>query len=44
MSAPVIPASLNPDSPEAQVRALHNRALAQDLPARVSITVLGGIT
>ena len=42
MSAPVLPTSLNPDSPEAQERAEHNRALAQELRARVAQAALGG--
>ena len=42
MSAPVLPTTLNPDSPEAQARAAHNRALAQDLRARVAQAALGG--
>ena len=42
MSAPVLPTSLNPDSPEAQARAAHNRALAQELRARVAQAALGG--
>ncbi|MFM5953242.1 MAG: carboxyl transferase domain-containing protein [Novosphingobium sp.] len=42
MSAPVLPTSLNPDDPQAQARAAHNRALAADLRARVAETALGG--
>ena len=42
MSAPVLPTTLNPDSPEAQARAAHNRALAQDLRVRVAQAALGG--
>ena len=42
MSAPILPTSLNPDSPEAQARAAHNRALAQELRARVAAAALGG--
>jgi len=42
MSAPVLPTQLVPDSPEAQARARHNRALAQDLRGRVAKAALGG--
>ncbi len=42
MSAPVLPTSLNPEDPQAQVRAAHNRALAQELRARVAQAALGG--
>ncbi len=42
MSGPVLPTSLNPDSPEAQARAAHNRALALELRDRVAIAALGG--
>ena len=42
MSAPVLPTSLNPDSPEAQARAVHNRALALELRDRVATAALGG--
>ena len=42
MSAPVLPTTLTPDSPEAQARAAHNRALAQDLRAQVAQAALGG--
>ena len=42
MSAPVLLTSLNPGTPEAQARAAHNRALAQDLRARVAKASLGG--
>ena len=42
MSAPILPTSLNPDSPEAQARTAHNRALALELRARVSAAALGG--
>lgn len=42
MSAPVLPTSLNPDDPQAQARAAHNRALADELRARVAEAALGG--
>ena len=42
MSAPVLPTSLDLSSPEAQARAAHNRALAEDLRARVAQAALGG--
>ena len=42
MSAPVLPSALNPDSPEAQARAAHNRGLAQELRDRVATAALGG--
>jgi 3-methylcrotonyl-CoA carboxylase beta subunit len=42
MTAPVLASSLNPDDPQAQVRAAHNRALAADLRARVAQAALGG--
>ncbi len=42
MSAPVLPTSLNPDDPQAQARAAHNRALAADLRERVAKAALGG--
>jgi 3-methylcrotonyl-CoA carboxylase beta subunit len=42
MSAPVLQTAFNPDSPEAQARAAHNRALADDLRARVAQAALGG--
>ncbi len=42
MSAPVLTTTLNPDSPEAQARASHNRALAEALRARVATAALGG--
>jgi 3-methylcrotonyl-CoA carboxylase beta subunit len=35
MSAPTLTTTLNPDSPEAQARAAHNRALAAELRAMV---------
>ena len=42
MSAPVLPSSLNPEDPQAQARAAHNRALAEELRARVAKAALGG--
>ncbi|RZJ97895.1 MAG: methylcrotonoyl-CoA carboxylase [Novosphingobium sp.] len=42
MSAPVLQTALNPDSPEAQARAAHNRALAAELRERVATAALGG--
>ncbi|MFM8499085.1 MAG: carboxyl transferase domain-containing protein [Chakrabartia sp.] len=42
MSAPVLPTLYAADSPEAQARAVHNRALAQELRARVAAAALGG--
>jgi len=42
MSAPVLSTNLNPDSPEAQARAAHNRALAEELRTRVAAAALGG--
>ena len=42
MSAPVLTTTLNPDSPEAQARAAHNRALADELRAKVAQAALGG--
>src|SRR5262245_22665301 len=42
MSAPVLSSHLDPDSPEAKARAAHNRALAEELRARVAAAALGG--
>ncbi|MEZ5736230.1 MAG: carboxyl transferase domain-containing protein [Novosphingobium sp.] len=42
MTAPVLKSALNLDSPEAQARAAHNRALAGDLRAKVAEAALGG--
>ncbi|WP_295530034.1 carboxyl transferase domain-containing protein [Novosphingobium sp. Chol11] len=42
MSAPILPTMLDPASPEAQARAAHNRALAQELRAHVAQAALGG--
>ena len=41
MSDPILPTSLI-DSPEAQVRMAHNRALAAEFRARVAEAALGG--
>jgi 3-methylcrotonyl-CoA carboxylase beta subunit len=42
MSAPVLKTVLNLDSPEAQARAAHNRALAEELREKVAEAALGG--
>ncbi|WP_156840614.1 carboxyl transferase domain-containing protein [Novosphingobium aquimarinum] len=42
MSAPVLQTSLQIDSPEAQARAAHNRALAEELHRRVAEAAQGG--
>src|SRR6516164_3222861 len=42
MSAPVLQTALDPNSPETQARAEHNRALAAELRARVAQAALGG--
>ena len=42
MSGPVLTTSLNPDDPQAQTRAAHNRALAAELRERVAQAALGG--
>lgn len=42
MTAPVLSTALNLDSPEAQARDAHNRALAQELRDRVAQVALGG--
>jgi 3-methylcrotonyl-CoA carboxylase beta subunit len=42
MSAPVLQTSLNLDSPEAQARDRHNRALVAELHAKVATAALGG--
>ncbi len=42
MSAPTLPTALNPDDPQAQARAAHNRALAAELRERVAEAALGG--
>jgi 3-methylcrotonyl-CoA carboxylase beta subunit len=42
MSAPVLATNLDPASADAQARAAHNRALADELRARVARAALGG--
>jgi 3-methylcrotonyl-CoA carboxylase beta subunit len=42
VSAPILSTLYTADSPEAQARAAHNRALAEDLRARVAAAALGG--
>jgi 3-methylcrotonyl-CoA carboxylase beta subunit len=42
MSAPVLKTTLNLESPEAQARAAHNRALAEELRAKVAEAAQGG--
>ncbi|MEO0031359.1 MAG: hypothetical protein RIS94_1117 [Pseudomonadota bacterium] len=42
MSAPVLPSNIDLSSPQAQARAAHNRALAEELRARVAQAALGG--
>jgi 3-methylcrotonyl-CoA carboxylase beta subunit len=42
MSGPVLATTLNPASPEARQRAAHNRALAEQLRAKVAEAALGG--
>jgi 3-methylcrotonyl-CoA carboxylase beta subunit len=42
MSAPVLATTLDPASPEALARTAHNRALAEELYARVAEAALGG--
>jgi 3-methylcrotonyl-CoA carboxylase beta subunit len=42
MSGPVLASSLDPGGPEAKVRAVHNRALAEELRAKVAEAALGG--
>jgi len=42
VSGPVLLTTLNPDDPQAQARAAHNRALAEELRARVAEAALGG--
>ena len=42
MSAPVLASKLDLESPEAKARATHNRALAEDLRAKVAQAALGG--
>ena len=42
MTAPALTTTLNPDDPQAQARAAHNRALAEELRAKVAEAALGG--
>ncbi|WP_114520968.1 carboxyl transferase domain-containing protein [Altererythrobacter sp. ZODW24] len=42
MSAPTLTSKLDTESPEAKANAAHNRALAEDLRAKVAQTALGG--
>ena len=42
MSAPVLASKLDPESPEAKARAARNRALAEELRAKVAAAALGG--
>ncbi len=42
MSAPVLKSTLSPDSPEAQARCKHNRALVEELREKVAEAALGG--
>jgi 3-methylcrotonyl-CoA carboxylase beta subunit len=42
MSGPVLASSLDPGGPEAKARAVHNRALAEELRAKVAEAALGG--
>ena len=42
MTAPVLSTSLNLDDPQVQARAAHNRALAEELRAKVAQAALGG--
>jgi 3-methylcrotonyl-CoA carboxylase beta subunit len=42
MSGPVLSSNIDVSSPEAQQRAAHNRALAEELRARVAKAALGG--
>ena len=42
MSAPVLESKLDLESPEARARAGHNRALAEELRAKVAAAALGG--
>ena len=42
MSAPVLGTQINPDDPQAQARAARNRALAEELRAKVAQAALGG--
>lgn len=42
MTAPVLTSTLDTDSPDAKARAAHNRALAEELRAKVAEAALGG--
>ncbi len=42
MSAPVLSTQYNPDDPQTQARAAHNRGLRDALYARVAEAALGG--
>ena len=42
MTAPVLTSKLDTESPEAKARAAHNRALAEELRAKVAEAALGG--
>ncbi len=42
MTAPTLPSTLNPEDPQAQARTAHNRALAEELRAKVAEAALGG--
>ncbi len=42
MSGPILSTSLNLDDPQAQARAAHNRALVEELRAKVAEAALGG--
>ena len=42
MSAPVLQSKLDLESPEAKARSAHNRALAEELRAKVAQAALGG--
>ena len=42
MTAAILTTTLAPDSAEAQTRAAHNRALADELRAKVAVAALGG--
>ncbi len=42
MSGLVLATSLNPDDPQIKARAAHNRALAEELRAKVAQAALGG--
>jgi len=42
MTAPVLPSHYNPEDPQTQARAAHNRALRDDLHTKVAKAALGG--